>query len=526
MAGNSTESGRSVTSKITSILMTFTEGSEHSPHRDRPAGRPAHLHRPPAHLRARLVAAAGAHATDGHYRAGLPLRMIGAGADRAPSIAERAPCVLEDLAAATRCRARLGVLQELEVAYIEKQPGPRPGHVVQPGRHAARPPDGAGPRAAGLLPARRRRHDDHARAAAVHPAHRDLPRPVPPGPRGHPADPRRGHPLGARGGRLRRGDAGVRARRRRRRPRIELAVRDLGRELQPMLAALADRLPQPLPRARRTEPPAHPGARTPRLEHARPPRWMVVRPAQREVPLRCARTSPRPVAEHRVRRRCPSAAGRPSSPGVLGRPARPSPPTRSPAVRSRGRPPLRRRSPAASLVVGRCTRPSGPGGLTMPAMWPPLPSTNRTGPLTRPTRLVGRLPRHDVVVDRADDVGRRLDHAQVDACARRSPACPPASLFCDVEVAQVERVHRGRHPGAVGVPGQDVERRRLLAHQPVGHHVVEDQVVGPQDVERARPSTRPRACPRLAHLALQLLHGLLVGERAQRARARRSRASC
>ena len=30
MAGNSTESGRSVTSKITSILMTFTEGSEHS----------------------------------------------------------------------------------------------------------------------------------------------------------------------------------------------------------------------------------------------------------------------------------------------------------------------------------------------------------------------------------------------------------------------------------------------------------------------------------------------------------------
>ena len=30
MAGNSTESGRSVTSKITSILMTFTQGSVHS----------------------------------------------------------------------------------------------------------------------------------------------------------------------------------------------------------------------------------------------------------------------------------------------------------------------------------------------------------------------------------------------------------------------------------------------------------------------------------------------------------------
>ena len=30
MAGNATESGRSVTSRIASILLTFTEGSEHS----------------------------------------------------------------------------------------------------------------------------------------------------------------------------------------------------------------------------------------------------------------------------------------------------------------------------------------------------------------------------------------------------------------------------------------------------------------------------------------------------------------
>jgi DNA-binding IclR family transcriptional regulator len=51
--------------------------------------------------------------------------MIGTGDACSPSIAERAPCVLEDLSAATRCRARLGVLQELEVAYIEKRPGTR-----------------------------------------------------------------------------------------------------------------------------------------------------------------------------------------------------------------------------------------------------------------------------------------------------------------------------------------------------------------------------------------------------------------
>nr|WP_275404075.1 IclR family transcriptional regulator C-terminal domain-containing protein [Pseudonocardia acidicola] len=52
--------------------------------------------------------------------------MIGTGDPCPPSVAERAPCVLEDLAEATRSRARLGVLHELDVAYIEKQPGHRP----------------------------------------------------------------------------------------------------------------------------------------------------------------------------------------------------------------------------------------------------------------------------------------------------------------------------------------------------------------------------------------------------------------
>jgi DNA-binding IclR family transcriptional regulator len=125
MAGNSTESGRSVTSKITSILMTFTEGSEHSlTEIARLAGLPiSTAHRLTSELASwRLLE----RTDDGHYRAGLPLRVIGAGETGTPSIPERAPCVLEDLAAATRSRVRLGVLRELEVAYIEKQPGQRP----------------------------------------------------------------------------------------------------------------------------------------------------------------------------------------------------------------------------------------------------------------------------------------------------------------------------------------------------------------------------------------------------------------
>ena len=131
MAGNSTESGRSVTSKITSILLTFTEGSEHSlTEIARLAGLPiSTAHRLTSELASwRLLE----RTDDGHYRAGLPLRMIGTVGSCPPSIAERAPCVLEDLSAATKSRARLGVLHELDVAYIEKHPGPRPATAFTP----------------------------------------------------------------------------------------------------------------------------------------------------------------------------------------------------------------------------------------------------------------------------------------------------------------------------------------------------------------------------------------------------------
>ena len=125
MAGNSMEAGRSVDSKITSILMTFTEGSEHSlTEIARLAGLPVSTaHRLVSELASwRLLE----RTDDGLYRAGLPLRTLGSGGACPPNLQERGPCVLEDLSDATHRRARLGVLQELEVAYMEKQPGLRP----------------------------------------------------------------------------------------------------------------------------------------------------------------------------------------------------------------------------------------------------------------------------------------------------------------------------------------------------------------------------------------------------------------
>jgi DNA-binding IclR family transcriptional regulator len=131
VAGNSTESGRSVTSKIVSILMTFTEGSEHSlTEIAHLAGLPiSTAHRLTSELTTRRLLE---RTEDGLYRAGLPLRMIGTTKSCVPRLQERAPCLLKDLATVTRSRARLGVLREFEVAYIEKVPGSSPVTTFSP----------------------------------------------------------------------------------------------------------------------------------------------------------------------------------------------------------------------------------------------------------------------------------------------------------------------------------------------------------------------------------------------------------
>jgi DNA-binding IclR family transcriptional regulator len=127
MAGNSADSGRSVTNKVIAILLTFTHGTVYSlTEIARLTGLPIST----AHRLASELAAWGVleRTEDGHYRAGVQLKVIGAHAAAAPpSVHEKARRVMEDLAAATsRASVRLGVLSDLDVAYIEKLPGSRP----------------------------------------------------------------------------------------------------------------------------------------------------------------------------------------------------------------------------------------------------------------------------------------------------------------------------------------------------------------------------------------------------------------
>src|SRR3979409_1254189 len=99
MAGNSTEAGRSVTSKINAILLNFTEGTDHSlTEIARHAGLPiSTAHR----LTSELASMQLIERTEGGYRAGPRLRMLSTAGPHPASVVERGPCVLEDLSAIT-----------------------------------------------------------------------------------------------------------------------------------------------------------------------------------------------------------------------------------------------------------------------------------------------------------------------------------------------------------------------------------------------------------------------------------------
>lgn len=122
MAGNSGDVGRSVTSKVVTILQTFSHGDVHS------LTEISCLTGLPISTVHRLATELTAHGMlertgDAHYRVGLRLRALGSQDQHVPNIHERARSVLDDLAATTGTDARLGVLNDLDVAFIEKVHG-------------------------------------------------------------------------------------------------------------------------------------------------------------------------------------------------------------------------------------------------------------------------------------------------------------------------------------------------------------------------------------------------------------------
>jgi DNA-binding IclR family transcriptional regulator len=120
MAGNAVEAGRSVTSKVTAILMAFADGSHWTLSE---LARLTHIPLTTTHRLATELTAAQLleRAPDGGYRIGPAVGRLHRDDDGCGyGLAQLAPAVLEDLAAATGEAVRLGVLRELRVAYVEK----------------------------------------------------------------------------------------------------------------------------------------------------------------------------------------------------------------------------------------------------------------------------------------------------------------------------------------------------------------------------------------------------------------------
>ena len=120
MAGNSAEPGRSVTSKIVAILLTFHDGNEHS------LTEIARLTCLPVSTAHRLVTELAGwgvleRTDESRFQIGLPIKAIGSRRSYTPALLESARRVLEDLVTAARASAQLGVLAGPDVAYIEKR---------------------------------------------------------------------------------------------------------------------------------------------------------------------------------------------------------------------------------------------------------------------------------------------------------------------------------------------------------------------------------------------------------------------
>ena len=125
MAGNSNEPGRTVTSKLAAILVAFTNGRDYTLSE---LAMQTNLAVSTVHrLLSDLVRTSLIERPDGcTYRPGPTLRELPY-VVKPPTLRERAPFVVEDLAASLHTTARLGIVDGLEVAYVEKKPGPEPG---------------------------------------------------------------------------------------------------------------------------------------------------------------------------------------------------------------------------------------------------------------------------------------------------------------------------------------------------------------------------------------------------------------
>src|SRR5262245_9562761 len=94
-----------------------------------------------------------------------------------------------------------------------------------------------------------------------------------------------------------------------------------------------------------------------------------------------------------------------------------------------------------------------------------------------------RSPRNNVVSLSANRVYVLLDAAQIDRLPEQRNLARFHQIILEIGVAEVEAVRGSRHPGAVAVPVEKIECRRLVAEQVVVNDRAPDEIVGAEQVE-------------------------------------------
>ena len=134
MASSESAEGRTVISKVATILMAYLYGESHSLTEltavcDLPSSTTHRLVNELAHCKILD------RADSGEYRVGIPVRKIGASKRCAIDLEEQSHFALQDLSYTLDVAVRLGVLHGGEVAYVEKLTGRRPVTGFQEARH-------------------------------------------------------------------------------------------------------------------------------------------------------------------------------------------------------------------------------------------------------------------------------------------------------------------------------------------------------------------------------------------------------
>ncbi len=166
------------------------------------------------------------------------------------------------------------------------------------------------------------------------------------------------------------------------------------------------------------------------------------------------------------------------------------------------------RSPVAALIA--LGRVDDPGDMPRSAQHEAhRPAEDARG-------FIRGFPRHDVIFTRGVHIGRQLHRLQVQRHPGHGERAGLAHLVFEIGVAQIPGKQRPRQIGRIGIPVQQIERRRRFALEVIADDVIPHQIVRSQ-AGKSRGQFTPGHQPALAQRGFAQGHRGFIDVNAQNA---------